>query len=174
MAKLSLTKLFVNKTAEPNKIQINGSEIEVLSYLPIDDKASFITAVMNAAIDENGIFSPVRVQIYTDLNLIRYYTNLNLTDKMYDEPSKTYDLLYINNIITSVKNTIPEAEYTFLINSLNACIDDVRRYNSSAMGVMKQIATDYKDTNLDVTQMFEKLGDPEQFALVRDVLNKLG
>ena len=35
MAKISLSKLNLEKNTEINKITINGSEIEVLSYLPL-------------------------------------------------------------------------------------------------------------------------------------------
>lgn len=174
MAKVSLNKALTRKALDPVKVQFGDIEVEVLQYLPIDQKSAFITEVMSASIDDNGIFSPVRIQIYVDLNLIKFYTNFNLTDKMLEETSKTYDLLCINGIIEKIHEAIPKEEYNFLINSLYKCIADVRRYNNSAMGVMKQIATDYQNTDLDVSKMFNQLGDPEQFALVRDVLKKLG
>lgn len=174
MAKASLHKATLIQTSESKNCVINNVEVKISQYLPIDDKSKFITEVMSSAIDDNNIFSPIRIKVYFDLNIIKFYTNFNLTDKMYGEPSKTYDLLVINNVISKVVENIPKEEYDFLYESLMACINDLRNYNQSAAGVLRQVAADYSTTNMDVDSLVQKLGDPEQFALVRDVLQKLG
>lgn len=174
MAKVSLNKALIKKAQAVKTVTINEQEIEILQYLPIDEKSNYITAVMSSAIDDNNIFSPIRIKVYSDLNLIKFYTNFNLTDKMYNDPSKTYDALVINNIIDEVRKNIPVEELEFLNNALMACVNDLRTYNQSAAGVLKQITTDYQNTEMDVDKLIQEVGDPEQLKFVRDILTKLG
>lgn len=174
MAKISLNKILTKKVKDSVKITIQDTEIDVIQYLPIDKKATFINDIMQSAIDTNNIFSPIRLKVYFDLNIIKYYTNFNLTQAMYDEPSKTYDLLMVNEIMPKVLAVIPEEELKFVKSALDACVNDIVTYNNSAAGVIKQITTDYNATNMDVDKLVSELGDPEQFKLVKDVLEKLG
>ena len=51
MAKISVSKLNLEKNTEINKITINGSEIEVLSYLPLSEKISMINIVVQESIE---------------------------------------------------------------------------------------------------------------------------
>lgn len=174
MAKISLNKLCPVKNSNTIVVAHNDLNIEIIQYLPIKEKSALITAVMQAAIDNNGLFSPLRLEIYLLLNLVRYYTNINLTDTMYNEPEKTYDLLCLNQLNTIIINALPKNEYDFVKESLIKCVQDFVRYNNSAAGIMKQITTDYSLAEMNVDDLVQKLGDPTQFALVRDILSKLG
>ena len=62
MAKISLSKLNLEKNTEINKITINGSEIEVLSYLPLSEKISMINIVVQESI-EGRMVNPDRKSV---------------------------------------------------------------------------------------------------------------
>jgi hypothetical protein len=42
------------------------------------------------------------------------------------------------------------------------------------MGILDSISADYNNLNLDATEIQKKIGDPENMALLKDVLTKLG
>ena len=44
----------------------------------------------------------------------------------------------------------------------------------SVFGILDSINKDYNTMNLDATEIQKKLADPENMALLRDVLAKLG
>ena len=42
------------------------------------------------------------------------------------------------------------------------------------MGILENISADYSNLNLDATEIQNKLADPNNMALLKDVLAKLG
>jgi hypothetical protein len=42
------------------------------------------------------------------------------------------------------------------------------------MGILDIISTDYKNLDLDATEIQKKLADPDNLGLVKDILSKLG
>ena len=77
MAKISLSKLNLEKNTEINKITINGSEIEVLSYLPLSEKISMINIVVQESI-EGRMVNPMLVDSLFHTYLVTAYTNIHL------------------------------------------------------------------------------------------------
>ena len=47
-------------------------------------------------------------------------------------------------------------------------------YRNSAMGIMEAISADYSNLDLNATDIQKKLNDPDNMALLKDVLTKLG
>jgi hypothetical protein len=83
MAKLSFSKLGLSKNTSVNNIEFNGQNIEIKQYLPINDKAILASNVLNYAIGDGIIrfVNPLQVEVYTLLQVIEKYTNINFTDK---------------------------------------------------------------------------------------------
>ena len=174
MAKVSLNKLLTKKDISSIPIEINDQIIEVKQYLPVDEKSIIIQNVLNEAVDELGSFSPVRLKIYLELEILKNYTNINFTEKSLEDISKLYDKLYINDIIDKVIAAMNETELNFLRTNLYQCADSIIVFNQSARGLMQNILADYKETKMDVDEITREIGDPEQFKLVKDILTKLG
>jgi hypothetical protein len=109
MAKVSLNKITPIKKVDDITIDINGEKVIVKQYLPVDEKALFSERVLNNAMDPNINFaSEMRMMVYFSLELINTYTNINLTEKMFEEATKTYDLLVLNHILDAVIDAIPK------------------------------------------------------------------
>ena len=102
------------------------------------------------------------------------YTNINFTDKQKEDPTKLYDMLISSGLVVAVVNAIPEAEYHEIICGVSDSIDAIYTYRNSIMGVFEAITTDYSDMNLDATNIYNKLADPENMDLIKQVLTKLG
>lgn len=174
MAKVSLNKVTPIKNIDPKVINISGEEISVIQYLSISDKADMIERILNYAFDETGFASPIRLETYFGLELIRCYTNINITEKMVENAAKTYDALELNGIIDAVVEVIPEEEYETLWDLVDESVNNVSRYNTSFVGMLRTAATDYQNTQINLDEMSGLLKDPGQLTLVKDILEKLG
>ena len=174
MGKPTFTKLGLKRLNEIQSITINDQEIEIKQYLPIDDKLNIITNVLQNSADDNNFSNPVKVEVFFNLELIYAYTNITFTDKQKENPSKLYDLLEENSIVEQIINAIPDIEYKMLFDWTQETIESYYKYKSSALGIFEQISTDYSNLNLDATELQEKIADPNNLTLLKDVVEKLG
>ena len=174
MAKVSLTKLGLKVNQEVKNIEFNEQIVEVKQYLPVNDKLELISNVINSAHDENNFSNPVKVSVFTTLEIMYAYTNINFTDKQKEYPTKLYDMLISSGFACEVFRAIPEAEYHEIVSGVEDSIEAIYAYQNSVMGVFEAITTDYSDMNLDATNIYNKLADPENMDLIKQVLTKLG
>ena len=175
MAKVAFTKLSLKKKEEIKTIEINGQIIEVKQYLPVNEKLALISNVINnAIIQDNSFKNPVKVEVYGTLEIIYAYTNITFTEKQKEDAAKLYDLLEENGVISAIMEVIPENEYNFIIDGIEDSIDSYYAFQVSALGILERITSDYTDLNFDVTALQEKIANPENLKLLKDVLNELG
>lgn len=174
MAKVPFSKLKLTKKEDIKTIIINEIEIDVKQYLPIAEKLNLIANVLNNSADENNFENPVKVDVIGHLEIIYAYTNLSFTDKQKEDVSKLYDLLENNGVIDKIVNAIPEEEYNYIIDSIEEVIASYYKQQNSALGIMERISADYKDMDFNATQIQEKIADPDNLTLLKDVMNKLG
>ena len=174
MAKVSFTKLGLKKKEEIKNITINDQVIEVKQYLPISDKINIITNVIENSADDNNFANPVKVEVFANLEIMYAYTNISFTDKQKENPTKLYDLLEENGIIAEVIAAIPENEYALLLGWIDETIEAFYTYRNSVMGIMEQISADYSNLSLDATEIQQKLADPQNLELLKNVMTKLG
>lgn len=173
MAKVSYTKLTPIKKIEPINITINNVEISVIQYLPIDEKTDLISEVLNNVIDLTGQYNPVRFKVWFEVMMIKYYTNISITDKLLENISKLYDALEQNKVISQVLAAIPEEEYTDIYSAAEDCAHNIVDYNTSLLGMVQAINTDYQLTKSDIDQTVEKIENPENLTLVKNILEKI-
>ena len=174
MSRVPFTKLGLKKKEEIKNITINDQVIEVKQYLPISDKINIITNVIEKSADDNNFANPVKVEVFANLEIIYAYTNISFTDKQKENPTKLYDLLEENGIIAEVIAAIPENEYALLLGWIDETIEAFYTYRNSVMGIMEQISTDYSNLSLDATEIQQKLADPQNLELLKNVMTKLG
>lgn len=174
MAKVSLTKLGLKVNQDITTIDFNEQTIEVKQYLPINDKLELISNVINASHDDNNFANPVKVSVFTTLEIMYAYTNINFTDKQKEDPTKLYDMLISSGLVAAVVNAIPEAEYHEVLCGVTDSIDAIYTYRNSILGIMENIASDYKDLDFNAEEIQQKIGDPNNMAFLKEVLAKLG
>ena len=174
MAKIGLTKLGLTKNTDVSKVEWNGEEIEVKQYLPIDDKLAMIAAILNSSIDDNGYYNPAKIYVYTIINMLDYYTNINFTDKQKEDISKTYDLVASSGLSSAIFTVISPYEYQQIQGWIRELVDSIYTYKNSIVGMMELIKDDYSNIELDAEKIQETLGDKENLTLLRDVMEKLG
>ena len=174
MAKVSLTKLNLKVNQEIKTIEFNGQNIEVKQYLPVNDKFEVIGNITNRSADDNNFANPLKVEIFTALEIISAYTNISFTEKQKEDPSKLFDLVVSSGLYKEIICAIPHTEIESLQCYINSTIDAVYKYRNSIMGLLENITTDYSNLNLEATEIQKKLADPNNMQLLRDVLTKLG
>ena len=175
MAKVSFSKLGLKKKNETVKVQLTDDiEIEVLQYLPIDDKLNIIAAVLNGSADQNNFANPVKIEVIGTIEMIKAYTNLSFTEKQLEDIPKLYDLMEQNDIINKIMSAIPTVEYEFIINGIDNTIQSYYHYRNSIYGILDTISQDYSNLDFDAQKIQKEIGDPENLELLRSVLTKLG
>ena len=174
MAKVSFTKLGLKKNEEVGILHINEQDIEVKQYLPINEKLELISSVINSAADENNFSNPVKENVFLTLEILYHYTNINFTDKQKEDPVKLYDLVVSSGLVNKVTDLIPEEDLDEVINGVAQSIKAIDTYKNSVLGILESISQDYSNLNLDATEIQQKLADPDNMALLKQILTKLG
>ena len=174
MAKVAFSKLGLKLNNEIKTIEFNEQTIEVKQYLPVNDKLELISNVINLSADDNNFANPVKIAIFTTLEILYNYTNLTFTEKQKEDPTKLFDLIISNGLVKEVVNAMDKAEYDDLISGIQRSIDAVYNYRNSVFGILDTITTDYSNLNLDATNIQKALADPENMDLLKQVLTKLG
>lgn len=174
MAKVGFTKLGLKINQDVNYIEFNEQTIEVKQYLPVNDKLELISNVINSSVDNNNFANPVKISVFSTLEIFYAYTNINFTEKQKEDPTKLYDMLISSGLVAAVANAIPEAEYHEIMRGIADSINAVYTYRNSVMGILEFISQDYSGLDFDATTIQSKIADPENIALLKEVLTKLG
>lgn len=177
MAKISYNKLGITKD-ELNKVQTveyNDQTIEVKQYLPIAEKSELITRVLNNSVDENtGYYNLLKLDMNLGLEIVYAYSNISFTEKQKEDPMKLYDMLNASKVLNLIIGLVPDGEFYYLNKATHEMANNIVAYRNSVMGIMEAISADYSNLDLDATDIQKKLNDPDNMALLKDVLTKLG
>lgn len=179
MAKVSFAKLGLKVDNNVKTIEwLSGDKeittIEVKQYLPIEEKLVVISNIINNSIDENDFYNPVRLEIFTTLEILYAYTNLNITSKMKEDPFKLYDVVLSSGLYDKVLEAMPTDEFDRIDVSAHATIRNIYNYKNSAMGILENITSDYGNLSLEASELQKTIANPENLALLKDVMGKLG
>lgn len=166
MAKVSYAnmKLKVDKTT--STFDFEGNKIEVLNYLPIEDKYDLVMITLQKA-EENGIYNPLKLDIYFHLHLVYMYTNLSFTDKQKEDELKLYDCLKSGGFIYQFMNALDDDEYNYLFEMMQDTVNDYMNYRNTAGAVLQSIIQDLPrnaQAAADIVDSFDK----EKFKAVVD------
>ena len=158
-------KLKINTDVNTFQFGENKAIIEVLKYLPIEDKNDLIHIALQNA-EENGIYNDVLVEMYFNLYIVYFYTNLNFTDKQKEDPAKLYDQMESNGLITQVIAHMDEDEYANLLTYLETIRNETLTYKNTAGAVLQTIVQDLPRNAAAAAEIVNSW-TPEQFDQVR-------
>ena len=179
MAKTSFAKLGLKVNEEVKTFEwLSGTDevatIEVKQYLPIQEKLVVISNIINNSLDDNDFYNPVRLEIFTTLEILYAYTNLNFTPKMKEDPFKLYDVVLSSGLYDKVLEAMPTDEFDRIDVSAHATIRNIYNYKNSAAGILNMISKDYSNLNLDLTALNDKITDPNALAVLKEIAPMLG
>ena len=180
MAKVAFNKLNLKIDNTVNNLQWNipGTsefiEVEVKYYLSIEENIELNRNIINVSVDSNGFYNPIKVKIFTTLEIMYHYTNINFTDKMKENPFKLYDLVVSTGLYEKVKHLISNDDYVIIMKTVEETIKNIYDYKNSVMGILDNVTDDYDNLNFDAAKIQKMIGDPDNLRLLREVLDKLG
>jgi hypothetical protein len=166
MAKVSYANLKLKTKEEIKEFDFNGSKIEVLQYLPLQDKIDLIDITCQKA-REDRLYSPIKIDAYFHLHLVYLYTNLTFTEKQREDEYKLYDCLMSNGLIDGVLMNMNKKEYESLLDLLNQKIEDELKYNTTAAAILNQLITDLPK-NAEAAKKIMDEFDPKKYQAVVD------
>ena len=167
MAKLAFSKLGLKVNNDVKTVEFNEQTIEVKQYLPVNDKLELISNVINSSADDNNFANPVKISIFTTLEILYHYTNLTFTEKQKEDPAKLYDIVISADLVKEVVNAIPEEEYEEIISGISESVNAIYDYRNSIFGILDTITADYSNLNLDATNIQKALADPNNMDLLK-------
>lgn len=179
MAKIPFSKLDVKVNCTENVMthfNSKGEEVsyQVKNYLPMKEKMDLVSRIINQSVDDNGFYNPMRIKLYTVLEITYAYTNLTFTPKQKEDVFKLFDLLVSSGIYDNIIANINQGDLQELQAGIFDTIKNIYDYRNSVMGILENISADYSNLNLDASEIQKKLADPNNMALLKDVLAKLG
>lgn len=173
--KTAYTKLkcTINKDEVP--VQIGENTIAVKQYLPINEKLELIGRVINQAHEEDQNYSnPVKVDVYTLMEIIFAYTDITFTDKQKEDIAKLYDAMCSSGTSQIIIDAIPKEELEVVYRGVYNTIDSVYKYQNSILGVLDTMKTDYSDLDFNAQEIANKIGNKENVEFLKEVMSKLG
>lgn len=144
------------------------TEIQVLQYLPMQDKIDLIEVALQKAEEHNGsIYNEMKLEVYFNLNIIYMYTNLEFSEEDRADEMALYDELQSNDVIASVINAMDEDEYDSLLHYLNVMKNKNSCYNMSAVALIRAFIQDLPGNAEAAAKIVEQF-DPEKYQEVVD------
>ena len=175
MAKVSFTKLGLKKQEEVEILEWNEQKIEIKQYLPIQDKLDLVSTIVNDSIDVNNYYNPAKIYIFTILEMIMFYTNINLTEKQREDVAKTYDLFVSSGLSKEIFDRINPYEYAQIKAWVNETVESLYSYKHSALGILEAVKEDYENAEFNAEDIQKQLTErPEDLQLLKYVMDKIG
>ena len=159
MAKVSFTKLGLKINNATKSIMVADQEIEIKQYLPINDMK---------------FYNVGKMEIFLNLEILYTYTNINFTEKQKEDVCKLFDLVESSGLLNKILDNIPETEINFIRNTILNSVENIYKYQNSIMGILDAVSQDYSSLEFDATSLQQKMSNPENLALLKDVMTRLG
>ena len=166
MAKVTYASMKLKVNEDVKTIDVNGNSVEVLQYLPVDDKYSLINITLQKA-KEGAIYNPLKKDMFFHLHLIYMYTNISFTDKQREDESKLYDTLVSNGVLDKVIEAIPENEFNLLYSYLNDQEQEILKFRNTVGGAIAEIIQNLPIQAEEMQKIVDNF-DPQKF---QNVLN---
>lgn len=166
MAKVSYANLKLKTNDTISTFDFNGNKIEVLNYLPIEDKYDLVMITLQKA-EENGIYNQLKLDMFFHLHLVYMYTNLSFTDKQKENEMKIYDTLKSNGFIDKLLEVINDNEYNDLFEYMVTIEEDIMNYRNTAGAVLQSVINDLPKNAAAAVEIVNNF-DPSQYQAVID------
>lgn len=152
----SSLKLKINK--EVKSFQFDDSVIEVLQYLPVEDKMDLIDITIQKGMTNSG-YNPIKLDMYFHLNLLYLVTNITFTEKQREDEWKLYDTIRSSGLLEECLKNINANEYNELYGYLQEMVSLQMSYKNSFSGVASKLINDLPanaNAAMEIVNNFDK------------------
>lgn len=174
MAKVAFTKLGLKLNKEVKTFIWNDQEIEIKQYLPVDEKLALIGNIINNSAEDAKFYNVGKIEIFTALNIVYEYANINFTDKQKEDACKLYDMLVSSGLYAEIIANIPGSEIEWIENVVWDSVESIYKYQDSILGILDAVSQDYSELSLDAAQLQNDMANPETLALLKGIMTRLG
>lgn len=164
--KASYANMKLKINTEVKTFEFNGQTIEVLQYLPAQEKYDLVKATLNKAL-EGDTYDEVKLNAYFELHLIYMYTNISFTEKQKEDELKLYDAFKSNGFFDLFYEAIDENEYNSLILWLEDMKNKLEKRMTSAAGIINTLVNGLPEEAMEATEIIKNFS-PEGFKNVID------
>ena len=164
--KVSYANLKLKPISTTSSFEFGGQEIEVLNYLPIEDKYDLVMITLQKA-EQDGVYNPLLLDLYFHLHLVYMYTNLSFTDKQKENEPKIYDTLTSNGFFDKFFEVLDEVEYDELMSYIEELQNMTLHYKNTAGAVLQSIIQDLPKNAQAAADIVNNF-DPKQYQAVID------
>lgn len=155
---LSLDNSTTNISVTPSQ------EVNVLKYLPIQDKYDLIYIALQES-NEGGFYSPVKLEMYFQLYTVYMYTDLEFTEEERADAAGTFDILKSSGILDAIISAIPDNEWAVLLDLRDTTLAKKEKYANSIAGVLSNFIENLAPNAEKAAQIIDKF-NPEAFQQV--------
>jgi len=166
MGKVSYANMKLKVKNEIKTFKFQDDEIEVFQYLSSEDKYSLINITLQKSL-ENGIYNPLKLDVYFHLHLVYMYTDISFTEKQKEDEFKLFDTLKSNGFIDAMLAAIPDSEYDYLLQILEDTIEKKEAYSHTIASIVSKFVDDLPanaQAAMDIVNNF----DQDKFQAVKD------
>lgn len=175
MAKLSFTKLSLQKNIQAKDWNFNDQSIEVKQYLPIKERMDIVQSVIQQVINFNNEFlNEFAFHMYMDLAIVFNYTNLSFTDKQKEDLYKLYDLLVGSGFMKELKKQVNCNQTDDLEVYTYETLNGYYKYRNSIYGIMDIMSSDYGSLATEAESLRKSITDPNSLGILKETLTNLG
>ena len=151
-------------------VKINDKvEVEVLQYLPIEDKIDLIQIALQRSL-ENGVYNPLKLDMYFNLYIVYMYSNFEFTDEEKADEFKLYNELQSNDIIIHVIAGMADGEYDCLLDYLKTMQEVNQTYRNSAVALLQTFIQDMPKNAAAAAKIVDNF-DENKYKRVIDFAN---
>lgn len=159
-------KQSINK--ENKIINFNGSEIQIVSYLSINDKYDLIMATLQKSF-ENGVYNPLKLDMYFNLNIVYLYTNILIDTEDRADEVALYDTLKNSGLIDLIISNIPTDELEELMNYILKLQKDVTKAHNTFARVFEGFIESFPQKIEKMVETLNELNPEKIQALINSI-----
>lgn len=152
--KVSYANMKLKTNTSVNTFDFCEQKIEVLKYLPAQDKYDLLMITLQKSLEGN-VYNAFKLNLYFELNLVYMYTNISFTDKQREDELKLYDTLKSNGFFELFYSAMEASEYEDLFKQMTDMVEAFEKDRRTVAGV--------------ITNFIENL--PEQADAMANILN---
>ena len=164
--KVSYANMKLKTNTSVNTFDFCGQKIEVLKYLPAQDKYDLLMITFQKSLEGN-IYNEFKLNLYFELNLVYMYTNISFTDKQREDEFKLYDTLKSNGFFELFYPAMEEVEYNDLFKQVTDMKQTLEKSRRSVAGVIANLIEDLPEQAEAMANILNNF-DPAQFKDVID------
>ena len=164
--KVSYANMKLKTNTSTKTFEFGGQKVEVLQYLPAQDKYDLLMITLQKSLEEN-VYNEFKLNLYFELHLVYMYTNISFTEKQREDEFKLYDTLKSNGFYEKFFQVINEDEYNELFEQLNAIKNASFKNKRSVAAIISGLIDDLP-ANAEAAAKIVESFDPEQYKAVVD------